>query len=103
MRMEELASSRCLRAASALGIAFHRIGFRIKHLSLQVALLDVIAIDQMDRPGSGARQQRRLHGSQRAAAHNHRCGGTQPRLPFRAERGEARLSTVAVCVQRTLN
>ena len=78
--MPELAARRCRRAASALGSPA-RVLLGVEHLALQIAFLNVIAVDQAQGSHAGARQQRRMDGSQRAASCDYRGGGGEPSWP----------------------
>jgi hypothetical protein len=68
------------------------IGLGIEKLALEVGLFDVIAIDQANNSGSGARQERGLNGSQRPAADNRRSRPAEVFLSLRTEWSEADLT-----------
>ncbi len=90
--MAELASRRWRRAASALGSALAGVRFGVEKLALEIALFDIIAIDQAQGSKTGAGEKGGLDGAEGSAAYNHGGCGAEVPLAFGAERGEAGLA-----------
>jgi hypothetical protein len=78
------------------GHCFSRIVLGVKHLPLQIALLDEIAVDQSELSDARPRQERCLYGPESAASNDHRRRSSKPLLAIGAERGESNLAAIPV-------
>ena len=83
-------------AAAALGSASAASDFFEQPLAVQIAGLDVIAIDDRQRPDARARQRRRVETAQRAAAHHDGVGAQQRLLPALSDARKKDLPRVAL-------
>ena len=85
-----------MRRSLGLWHATFRIALVKQDLPLQVALLDIVTVNQQRLANSGPHQQLCLHRSQRPAADHGRTASGQPLLPLAANLGEQPLPRIAV-------
>src|SRR5688572_7369224 len=78
-----------------------RVTLFVEPLTLQVAELDIVAVDHDKMANAGTRQRAGLEGTQRAAAGDRNAGLKQPDLPLFADVPEPNLARVTLGLVRS--